>query len=1038
MSGCESSPSSLSQAPIPLVVTDLDASSDAGDERGETGSVSPNQQAIPLLANMVTSNSRCTTPMSAISSPVMSQGGDMPGIVDDQRSCSQDDEDEIDEGADSVLKDQEEENDEDDDEESMLTGMNLTVDKAVQNPNLTEPSIMPKLSQSLRRPSSNNYQKQLLHHREQQAKQMMMMNQMVMIAAMQQQQSNLAAQMNGSLDLSLLRPSSSNQKMNRQSLMPQQNHSMDLSTTSSLFNNSSYHSSNQQAHSSHHNSSSNNRRNRPSNSIPSKPIRPNTTSQLNPSQSILESSLTNSPEFTQLLLEYRQVLLDVLTKSILATNQNNGNADETLDGSHKSVVLPVKCQCGYTSELSKQITRASTYVHQLELKFWPLFESAVKSSDPNRNGPKRPWFINSQSQSASQHDSATVTSPKVSLLEKSSTSSSKKSMNRMSATDKQSLMQQLQQQPLISLFSGNSSMNSSVNGDEELGAVSDEDEDEDDVNDKNQIHNLSNQTQIGNSNHMYSNGIGNNSSLEEMLLANVGASNVSGKTILEGYLESMKHASLAVPKNEITSEINDNHQNDHHRKANDMNADTSANGEEDFHRGPGKRIDLNTKRMVVRLQRQGSSFTDISRQIGISRKSVRRIISNYRQFGFLDKKREPQKSNVNGNSSLQSLMMVPSIATLNGVDDENDRDMIPDDNRQHSEVSADGEMDDDDNDDNDQPLAQEFMEQSNLMNQFPMNHKTIQYNQQHNKAKRNISLIHHGSYNNNNTSNGSYSQMLRHQQQQQNGGSNLNNRLSLIKPSQSHDRYKAHDLRIRHNGNNESLQSIAQSQSLPLHQRISKSYPPIVPPLPSSTSMYPVVQQQSSLSRSHQSSNRFYNNESVLQQPPNRHKNRMNRYPSDTSMSPSPFKDSLLMSEMADKNNNTQLNNCNMNVNSASSASSTSSKGEAVTNGSNLPSLPINDPGSDSEANLVPKSFVDGFPSGIMNSLNPNRATKLTLEDFNIVWQLRSKHWTHNQIRKYFQQRGKSISKSSISRIMNGKQRNFQQFFNVVPSGSNY
>lgn len=83
-------------------------------------------------------------------------------------------------------------------------------------------------------------------------------------------------------------------------------------------------------------------------------------------------------------------------------------------------------------------------------------------------------------------------------------------------------------------------------------------------------------------------------------------------------------------------------------------------------------------------------------------------------------------------------------------------------------------------------------------------------------------------------------------------------------------------------------------------------------------------------------------------------------------------------------------------------------------------------------------NFFLFFRFKLVNSLNPNRATKLTLEDFNVVWQLRSQHWTHNQIRKYFQQRGKSISKSSISRIMNGKQRNFQQFFTVVPSGSNF
>mgnify|MGYP002714487842 CR=1 FL=1 len=55
--------------------------------------------------------------------------------------------------------------------------------------------------------------------------------------------------------------------------------------------------------------------------------------------------------------------------------------------------------------------------------------------------------------------------------------------------------------------------------------------------------------------------------------------------------------------------------------------------------GPGKRIDLKTKKLVVQMNMNGASYTDISRQIGISRKSVRRIISNFKTFGLLEKKR---------------------------------------------------------------------------------------------------------------------------------------------------------------------------------------------------------------------------------------------------------------------------------------------------------------------------------------------------------------------------------------------------------------
>lgn len=99
-------------------------------------------------------------------------------------------------------------------------------------------------------------------------------------------------------------------------------------------------------------------------------------------------TLPNSPDFSQLLLEYRTVLLDTLTKAILQSSGEDVNNE-------KGVVLPVKCQCGFTSELSKQITRTSTYVHQLELRFRALLE---KTSHESKYTPRRPWFITAAQQ----------------------------------------------------------------------------------------------------------------------------------------------------------------------------------------------------------------------------------------------------------------------------------------------------------------------------------------------------------------------------------------------------------------------------------------------------------------------------------------------------------------------------------------------------------------------------------------------------------------------------------------------------------------
>lgn len=52
-----------------------------------------------------------------------------------------------------------------------------------------------------------------------------------------------------------------------------------------------------------------------------------------------------------------------------------------------------------------------------------------------------------------------------------------------------------------------------------------------------------------------------------------------------------------------------------------------------------KRIDLQTKRIIAQMITSGISVSDISRNIGVSRKAVKQIVANYRAYGMLEKKR---------------------------------------------------------------------------------------------------------------------------------------------------------------------------------------------------------------------------------------------------------------------------------------------------------------------------------------------------------------------------------------------------------------
>lgn len=237
------------------------------------------------------------------------------------------------------------------------------------------------------------------------------------------------------------------------------------------------------------------------------------------------SSVPNpqSPDFVQLLLEYRQVLLDMLAKSI-TLNDTNSDYNAAAGGDPKSVTLPLKCHCGFNSKLSNQITRSSTYVHQLELRFRSLMEASRATEA--KYTPKRPHFINSASQAFAG------AKPVGSLLEKkahlSSSGLSLQTSSRQSASSLAAAGQKA-----VSLHfagrSGASSINSSLNG-----ADDDEEEDADsegdDVNED--------------EHHLPGNGLNmanfNGAAVGSSLVEEMNGGGAGGKTILEGYLESMK------------------------------------------------------------------------------------------------------------------------------------------------------------------------------------------------------------------------------------------------------------------------------------------------------------------------------------------------------------------------------------------------------------------------------------------------------------------------------------------------------------------
>lgn len=149
------------------------------------------------------------------------------------------------------------------------------------------------------------------------------------------------------------------------------------------------------------------------------------------------------------------------------------------------------------------------------------------------------------------------------------------------------------------------------------------------------------------------------------------------------------------------------------------------------------------------------------------------------------------------------------------------------------------------------------------------------------------------------------------------------------------ERYKPYDVKGR-------------NQSSDMFNHRTSKMNQIVPPLNKTVSHYTLMQRQKHEMKMMNNKNGFLKNNELME---------MMRPKS------SKLKDSLLIPE-ADKNNNTTLANCNSTLGSAGN----SSNGDGSLNGETLPPIPpaLLEPTSDSEsANLVPKNFTEGFPTGI-------------------------------------------------------------------------
>lgn len=184
------------------------------------------------------------------------------------------------------------------------------------------------------------------------------------------------------------------------------------------------------------------------------------------------------------------------------------------------------------------------------------------------------------------------------------------------------------------------------------------------------------------------------------------------------------------------------------------------------------------------------------------------------------------------------------------------------------------------------------------------------------------------------------------------GNGNMNgnsSRYSLMQQNSDH-RFKPYETKGRHSSPSDLMNTTTPQQRMSMMN-------PIVPPLnKSSANLYAAMQ------RPKLNSNRI--NSSNSGNHTSERDDRSFKNDLDTiRFKNGKIKDSLMVPE-ADKNNNTTLNNCNMTI-TASTKSSPSS--DNLPHESTLPPIPasIIDSSVDSDAKLVPKTFVDGFPAGI-------------------------------------------------------------------------
>lgn len=350
------------------------------------------------------------------------------------------------------------------------------------------------------------------------------------------------------------------------------------------------------------------------------------------------------------------------------------------------------------------------------------------------------------------------------------------------------------------------------------------------------------------------------------------------------------------------------------------------------------RVQNEIQDLILKLYSQGRSYAQISRATTVSKPTISKIIKQYIDSNIYTK--GPTNSvtkNNNGPPAPHSFTHPDMFG--DSVDDEMDeeKEMIVDEDV----IDEDEEQDIDDEGmwnlflfplyltlfflDTNEHVQTKSDINATIVPSYPQ----LQNQKAHLKSRKNMSLI-QGPYN-------GYSQSSK-TPNMTNG-----NRLSLIKQP---DRFKPYEVKARHS-------SPAELPNQALHRNKSNS---IVPPLPSSTNIYQLPRQQMKVNNNNNSHTGERDNAARVKP------GKLSRHSGELSI-----KESLIVPE-ADKNNNTTLANCNVTITSTSNGNhSFNGNANPIESASLLPPIPASliEGNSDSEANLVPKNFIEGFPAGI-------------------------------------------------------------------------